>query len=61
MIEAHDCGSLLKCAMANFLNCLQQYLACRYKSKLRASMHVTTLSHLTKIKQYHMQRLNDDG
>jgi hypothetical protein len=32
-----------------------------YKSKLRASMNVTTLSRLTMIKQYHTQIMNVDG
>ncbi|KAK9788871.1 hypothetical protein WJX73_009692 [Symbiochloris irregularis] len=32
-----------------------------YKSKLRASMHVPTLSGMTMIKQYNMQQLQDDG
>lgn len=32
-----------------------------YKSKLRASMHVTTLARLTMIKQYHTQTMNVDG
>ena len=32
-----------------------------YKSKLRASMHVTTLAQMTQIKQYHVQSMNADG